>query len=254
MERRMGMIEPYYQEDGIILYCGDCREILLDLSDIALVVTSPPYDAEMEYEDWGDASEYARFIEIVVALLPKVLRDGGRVVWNVVNSITRRGEIVSPLLLNWNALDRHLTFRDKITWNQLNSENDTAWGSWASASAPFFRHQTESLLVYYKGKWQRGMGISDIPPKFFPDWTRDIWGISTARRNGHPCPYPQELADRVIRLLSFRDDTILDPFCGSGTTVVAAKQLGRRAVGIEIEEKYCEIAVKRLAQMQLEFK
>ena len=247
-------MKPYFEEDGITLFCGDCRDVLPTLGEeFGLVATSPPYDAGMEYENWKNGNHYRIFIRDCIRYLPGVLRESGRVAWNVVNSVTVRGEIVSPLLVSWNALEEYLTFRDKITWNQLNSENDTAWGSWASASAPYFRHQTESILIYYKGEWKKGVGESDISPKVFPDWTRDIWGIATARRNGHPCPYPIELANRMIRLFSFKTDAILDPFVGSGTTLVVAQQLGRKATGIETSEKYCEIAANRLRQKELRF-
>lgn len=229
---------------------GDCRNVLKQLPDecVDLVFTSPPYNAGMEYENWTDDAEYERFIGEVVASLPRVLKPAGRVVWNILGSITSHGRIYSPLLANWNHLNKHLKFRDFVVWNQLNSENDTAWGSWASASAPHFRHQCEIVLIYFKDEWKKGKGISDIDPKNFPNWTRDIWEISTAQRNGHPCPFPEALADRVIQMMSFVGDTILDPFAGSGTTCASAKKLKRNYIGIENNKKYCAIAERRLAQ------
>lgn len=229
---------------------ADCREVLRQMPEscVDLIVTSPPYNCNMEYENWADDKEYEGFIEQVIAELPRILKPTGRVVWNILGSITNHGRIYSPLLCNWNSLDKYLKFRDFLVWNQQNSENDTAWGSWASASAPHFRHQCEVILIYFKNEWKKGKGVSDIDPKNFPNWTRDIWEISTARRNGHPCPFPEELSDRAIQMMSFVGDIVLDPFCGSGTTCASAKKLKRNYIGIDNNKEYCVIAERRLAQ------
>jgi len=246
----------FYEDQWAKIYCGDCLEImpLMETESVDLVVTSPPYNAGKEYEHWENDNEYKKFIEDIVSLIPETLKQSGRVVWNILGSITSKGRIYSPLLVSWNSLDKKLKFRDFIIWNQMNSENDTAWGSWASASAPHFRHQCEILLIYFKETWVKGKGKSDIPPQSFPEWTRDIWSIPTARKEGHPAPFSIQLAVRSIKMFSFIKDLILDPFLGSGTTCVASKNLNRKSIGIEINPKYCEIAVRRLRQEVFDFR
>ena len=133
----------------------------------------------------------------------------------------------------------------------------TAWGSWASPSAPNLRGDWESVLVACKGGWER------IPPPDRTDWQdgvgdwqslcSTVWNLAPAHRDGHPAPFPVDLARRAIRLSTWPGETVFDPFAGSGTTLLAARQLGRRAVGIERSERYCELAVSRLAQTSFDF-
>lgn len=246
----------YYHEDNpsIDLYCGDCLEIMpyIEKESVDLVVTSPPYNVNKEYENWSSDEEYERFIDLCIGELPRILKPAGRVAWNILGSITAKGRIYSPLLPSWNSLEKCLKFRDFIIWNQLNSENDTAWGSWASASAPHFRHQCELILVYFKESWEKGKGKSDIPPQKFPEWTRDIWNIAVARREWrHPTPFPIKLAERIITLLTFINDSVLDPLVGSGTTLLSCKLLNRKGIGIEISEEYCKMAKQRLKNVPL---
>lgn len=212
-----------------------------------MAATSPPYNVNKEYESWDNDKEYEKFIDLCISELPRILKPAGRVVWNILGSITAKGRIYSPLLPSWNSLEKYLKFRDFIIWNQMNSENDTAWGSWASASAPHFRHQCELILVYFKEKWKKGRGKSDIPPQKFPEWTRDIWNIATARRRwGHPAPFPMKLIERIITMLTFIDDLVLDPFMGAGTVGVVATKLGRDYIGIDIKSDYIKMAEKRI--------
>lgn len=233
----------------ITLIYGDCLKRMdkLPAKSIDLIFTSPPYNVNKEYENWKDDKEYEYFIEESIGKLHRILKPAGRVVWNILGSITAKGRIYCPLLPSWNALHKNLKFRDFIIWNQMNSENDTAWGSWASASAPHFRHQCEILLVYFKEKWGKGKGKTDIPPKKFPEWTRDIWNVPTARKQRHPCPFSIQLAKRVVVMFSFVGDVVLDPFMGSGTTGVACKELSRYFIGIENNKEYYELAKKRIA-------
>lgn len=232
------------------IICGDCLDILKTIPEdsIDLIVTSPPYFAGQEYEKWKDIEEYISALDLWVFNLTRCLKDTGRVFWNVINSITQENINYPIALYSWMALEKYLKFRDKITWDKLNSQIDTAWGSYDSASAPFIRHKTESCFIYYKKIWKKGNGDSTIPSGIFPKLTIDLWPISTAKRQGHPCPYPKVLCSYAINLLSFKSDLILDPFSGSGTTAVVCKELGRRFIGIEIDANYCKIANNRLKQ------
>jgi site-specific DNA-methyltransferase (adenine-specific) len=134
-------------------------------------------------------------------------------------------------------------------WNEQNISRRTAWGSFASASAPYVIAPVEMIVILYKYTWRkRRKGISDITKEEFIQWTNGVWTFpgENPKRVGHPAPFPLELPRRCIKLFSFVGDIVLDPFVGSGTTVVAAYLLNRIGIGIDISRKYCEIAKKRL--------
>lgn len=253
--------KPYFQDDAAVIYCADNRDILplIPEKSVDLVVTSPPYNLEMEYEQSLTEQEYLDFINQVLIELHRTLCEGGRILWNVPNQIrvARNGHLWSPSIKTAGLLEKvGMQFFDIILWNQCYSDSATAWGSWLSPSAPFIRHQLEAVLVFYKEQWklQHGNG-TDLEPQQFMSLTKsELWDISPAKRNGHPCPYPEELAWKCMKLFSYQSSFILDPFLGSGTTAYCTKKLGRKCIGIEISEKYCEIAAKRLSQsvMRLE--
>jgi len=214
---------------------------------VDLVITSPPYNCGKEYESNKTNREYQQWLTKRIDELHRILPPKGRLIWNVVATITQNNIITPTGFLNYEVLSNKFNFRDIIIWNQLNSECDTAWGSWKSASSPYIRHQTEWILIFYKESWRKGKGISTIATNEFMSWTRDIWKMNCAsRKYKHPAPFPIEFGTRTLKMFSFIDDIILDPFCGSGTTCVAAKMLSRQYIGIDISEKYCEVARQRL--------
>ena len=141
--------------------------------------------------------------------------------------------------------------RGEIIWNKAGSASpSTAWGSWQSASNPILRDVHEYILIFSKGDYRReGKNkVNTITKEQFMEWTKSIWTMSaeSARRIGHPAPFSEELPYRLIQLLSFKDDIILDPFIGSGTTGVAALKSTRNFVGYEINADYIRLAEKRL--------
>ena len=241
------------------IYCGDCIEIIGEIPDntVDCVITSPPYCVGKEYEAELHIDTYEDFIYRVMCAIKRVLKDDGRICWNVPYQMYTKEMVkeVSQWAITYNALTRAgLCIRDNITWEQNNSDNDTAWGSFASASAPWLRHQTEAIIVAYNNQWKKQhKGISTITNAEFMKYVIDIWKMPTARRIGHPAPYPLELPNRCIKLFTYQNDLVLDPFAGSGTTCLAAKQLNRRYIGIDKIEKYCDIARERLSQTQIPF-
>lgn len=141
-------------------------------------------------------------------------------------------------------------YHSTIIWNEQNISRRTAWGSWLSAAAPYVIAPVEVIIVLYKKEWKKisGSRKSDITKKEFMEWTNGVWNFSgeSRKRVGHPAPFPVELPKRCIKLFSFVGDTILDPFLGSGSTLLACLQTGREGIGIDIDNKYCDLAKKRL--------
>ena len=224
-------------------------------NSIDLIITSPPYNVNKEYENFQSDEEYQDFINQSLKECYRVLKPDGRVCWNVVGTITAKGRIFSPLYVSMKGFEfANIKLRDIIVWDQLNSENDTAWGSWASASSPHLRHKTEFILIGFKEYWKKQTkGESDITRDEFLKLTLDIWQMptETSYRKYHPAPFPEILVANCLKLFSYKNDIILDPFAGTGTTLVVAKKLGRQYIGYEINKKYMTIINRRLAQEYL---
>lgn len=143
-------------------------------------------------------------------------------------------------------------YHSTIIWNEGNISRRTAWGSFASASAPYIIAPVELIVILYKKSWKKTSGSkkSDISPKEFMDWTNGIWTFQgeSKKKIGHPAPFPIELPMRCIKLFTFVGDTVLDPFMGSGTTLIAAYKSNRKSIGIDVDPEYCQLAKTRLAR------
>ena len=237
------------------IVCGDAFEVLKGFpsESIDLVITSPPYNLTKEYEEKLSEQKYSEFISNVLNELYRVLKIDGRICWNVPNQIrlNRDGKLWSPLIKTANIMEsKNLKFFDIIIWNQCYSDSATAWGSWKSPSAPFIRHQCESILVFYKIRWKKRGDKTDLTPIDFMKLTKsELWDISPETNRIHPAPFPEEIPLRCIKLFSFLEDIILDPFVGSGTTCFMARKLCRNYIGIDLNPAYVEMARKRIAQI-----
>jgi len=232
------------------IYCHtseDMREI--PDSSVALAFTSPPYNDGKEYDKDLDLRQYFTLIGRVATEVYRVLVPGGRYVINVAN-LGRKPYV--PLHAYFYAIHMSVGFlpAGEIIWRKGKGMNgNCAWGTWRSAKAPRLRDIHEYLLVFVKDDFSRpDSGVSDVSEEEFLLGTLSVWEIppESAKRVGHPAPFPVALADRVIALYSYKGDVVLDPFCGSGTTCVAAKQRGRHYVGYDIVPEYCELARRRL--------
>ena len=222
---------------------------------ISLAFTSPPYNVGKEYDDNVPLETYLALIRSVAAEVYRVLQPGGRYVVNIAN-LGRKPYI--PLHAYFYSVHMEAGFlpMGEIIWRKGKGANGScAWGSWRSARAPRLRDVHEYLLVFAKDGYSRPeRGQSDIERDEFMEATLSVWDIlpESAKRVGHPAPFPVELAARVIQLYSYVGDVVLDPFLGSGTTAVAAVTHGRQYVGFEIDANYYALAQQRLAQAHSE--
>lgn len=235
--------------DRIICASSEQMSAIPDHS-VHLMVTSPPYNVSKEYDEDFTLDEYRGFLNKVFGETHRVLVDGGRACVNIAN-VGRKPYIPLHAYILQDMLKLGFVMRGEIIWNKSSSAGpSTAWGSWKSASNPTLRDVHEYILIFSKGSYSRNghSGRSTISRDEFLEYTKSIWDFSaeSARRIGHPAPFPLELPRRLIQLYSFEEDVVLDPFAGSGTTCIAAREAGRHFIGYEKNESYARLAEERL--------
>lgn len=216
---------------------------------VHLMVTSPPYNVGKEYDEDLSLDEYLGLLKRVFKETYRVLVPGGRVCINIAN-LGRKPYI--PLHSYIIDLMNSLGFfmRGEIIWDKQNG-GGTAWGSWQSASNPVLRDQHEYILVFSKDSLGRANPEDrddTIKKEEFLEFTKSIWKFSSesAKKVGHPAPFPVELPYRCIQLYTFKQDVVLDPFIGVGTTAIASVKSERNFVGYDIDEEYVTKAKKRI--------
>jgi site-specific DNA-methyltransferase (adenine-specific) len=248
--------------------CADARR-MDDVADgsVALVVTSPPYFAGKAYEEElereGVPASYLEYLELlgdVFAECTKKLEPGGRIAVNVANLGRRPYRSLSADVIGILQDRLGLLLRGEVVWQKSEGASGScAWGSFRSAANPVLRDISERVVVASKGRFDRARSVrarraeglphaSTLSTEDFMALTLDVWTIpaESARRVGHPAPFPVELPEQLIRLYTFVDDLVLDPFMGSGTTLVAAARLGRRYVGYDTDAAYVALARRRV--------
>ncbi len=240
---------PKELENKFILGSAENMKELPDNS-VHLMITSPPYNVSKEYDEDLSLKEYLQLLENSFKETFRVLVNGGRACINVAN-LGRKPYIPLSDYISKMMIDIGFNMRGEIIWNKAASASpSTAWGSWQSAANPILRDIHEYILVFSKGDYKREKGKkgNTITKEQFMEWTKSIWTINaeSARRIGHPAPFPEELPYRLIQLYSFKGDIILDPFMGSGTTALAAIKSDRKFVGYDISKEYIDLAEKRL--------
>ena len=235
------------------IYCQSAEQIPLPDQSVALAFTSPPYNVGKDYDVDLSLKDYLGFIQRVGREVYRVLQPGGRYVINIAN-VGRKPYI--PLHAFFYQAHMELGFlpMGEIIWQKGKGANQNcAWGSWKSAKAPRLRDLHEYLLVFARDAFTRpDKGESDISSAEFMESTLSLWQVQpeSARKVGHPAPFPVELAARVIKLYSYVGDVVLDPFAGSGTTCLAAKIHQRHYVGLDISPEYCALANDRLEAIE----
>ncbi|MDR1654966.1 MAG: site-specific DNA-methyltransferase, partial [Treponema sp.] len=224
-------------------------------NSLHLMITSPPYNVSKEYDDDLSLKEYLDLLKNAFSETYRVLINGGRACINVAN-LGRKPYIPLSDFISKMMIEIGFNMRGEIIWNKAASASpSTAWGSWQSAANPILRDIHEYILIFSKGSYRRERSKEEmlekqntITKEQFMEWTKSIWSMNaeSARRIGHPAPFPEELPNRLIQLYSFTNDIILDPFMGSGTTAVAAKKAKRNFIGYDINEEYTELANNRI--------
>ena len=224
-------------------------------ASIDLVITSPPYNVDIPYNSHNDRGSYEEYLDFSrkwIRRCHKILRDDGRFCLNIPLDKNKGGQQSVGADLTTITKGEGFSYHSTIIWNEGNISRRTAWGSWLSASAPYVIAPVELIVVLYKNTWKKtsGSGLSDITRDEFMTWTNGLWTFNGERKSriGHPAPFPVELPLRCMKLFSFVGDTVLDPFMGSGSTLVAASRCNRKGIGIEIDPGYCVLAKERIEQ------
>ena len=229
-------------------------------NSLHLMITSPPYNVSKEYDNDLSLNEYLNLLKNCFAETYRILVDGGRACINIAN-IGRKPYIPLSDYVSKIMIEIGFNMRGEIIWNKSAGAGiSTAWGSFQSASNPILRDVHEYILIFSKGNYKRERDKNEkelrkdnITKEEFIEWTKSVWTMNTesAKRIGHPAPFPEELPNRLIKLFSFTNDIVIDPFMGSGTTAIAAIKNNRNFVGYEINKEYINLANNRILNLKI---
>jgi len=241
---------PTEYENKIIAGSSERMAEIPDHS-LHLMVTSPPYNVTKEYDDDLTLQEYLQMLRNVFTEAYRVLVYGGRACINVAN-LGRKPYIPLSDYISKIMIETGFLMRGEIIWVKgAGAGVSMAWGSFQSASNPVLRDTHEYILVFSKGAFGRKKCAgkeNTISKEQFMEWTKSVWSMSpeSARKVGHPAPFPVELPYRLIQLYTYTDDIVLDPFMGSGSSALAARKAGRKYIGYETDPQYVKLAEDRL--------
>jgi site-specific DNA-methyltransferase (adenine-specific) len=260
------VVEPYAIVQPFVH--GDARHMdAIADGSVALVVTSPPYYAGKAYEEEleraGVPSSYREYLELLAAVFAECARKlepGGRIAVNVANLGRKPFRNLAADVTRILQDDLKLLLRGEVVWRKgEGAAGNCAWGSFRSPANPVLRDTTERVVIASKGRFDRALSRSERERRSLPfennigadefmAATLDVWDIppESARRVSHPAPFPIELPARLIELYTYENDLVLDPFMGSGSTLVAAARHKRRFVGYDLDEAYVKIAELRV--------
>lgn len=232
---------------------ADARNLPIESESVHLVVTSPPYNVGMEYDTHDDSmstEEYREFTKAWMTEAVRILVDGGRMCINIANTGRKPYTRLNDIIAN-TGLDLGLIIRGEAIWYKGNAicRGSTAWGSFKDATNPVSRDCHEYIEIF--SKKTRALDCSGFPA---PDITRtefanavnSVWEIPPTNSSWHPAPFPIEIPTRCVKLYTRPGMTVLDPFCGTGTTLLAAKRLKRKYIGADISKEYVQRAISRL--------
>lgn len=245
--------DPLIVPQHVRIEVADARSMPLDDGSVHLIVTSPPYGVDRPYAGQGDvaAGDWPGFMHDWLLEAYRVAADHGRLALNVPLDTSRGGFRPTYAQAVQMAESAGWEYRSTIVWFDDQLGKSTARGSMDSAASPYIYAGAEMIALFSKGDWKRESGQrSDLNHQDWLDWTNGVWRFmgETQAWEGHPAPFPFELPRRLIRLLSFPGDVVLDPFVGSGTTMLAAAQLQRQAVGFDRSSQYVASALRRVVK------
>ena len=237
------------------IVCADSLDYLKTLPDncIDIIITSPPYNFGLDYENHNDTSHWDQYYDMLFKIFKeciRVLKYGGRFVVNVqplYSDYIPTHHIISSFFIQ-----QKMIWKGEIIWEKNNYNcKYCSWGSWKSPASPYLKYTWEFVEVFCKGNLKKPGSKEniDINEEEFKQWVVAKWSIAPERNMkeyGHPAMFPEQLVERVLKLFSYKNDVVLDPFNGAGTTTVVAKRLHRRYLGIDISREYCDTALKRL--------
>ncbi|MCX7861981.1 MAG: site-specific DNA-methyltransferase [Bacteroidales bacterium] len=242
-----------HHKKSLLLNEDALNKNIFDEEIFDLIITSPPYNVDIKYNSHHDDLNYEEYLIFSEQWMQNCFRWAKkqcRFCLNIPLDKNKGGQRSVGADLTILAQKVGWKYHSTIIWNEGNISRRTAWGSWLSATAPYVISPVELIVVLYKDEWKKTFGskISDITKKEFMDWTNGLWTFNgeSKKRIGHPAPFPLELPFRCIKLFSYIDDIIFDPFVGSGTTLIAANNTNRYSIGLEIDKKYCGLAKQRI--------
>lgn len=243
-----------------MIFCKSSQNMVeLPENSVHLMVTSPPYNVGKEYDQDITLKEYLDFLNQIWREVYRVLVPGGRACINIAN-LGRKPYIPLHAFIIQGMLEIGYLMRGEIIWNKASSSSgSTAWGSWCSPSNPTLRDVHEYILIFSKSGFSRknpNKRKATISRDDFLELTKSVWTFPavSARKIGHPAPFPVELPQRLVQLYTFEGEVVLDPFMGSGQTAIAALNTNRHYVGYDVDVEYVNLAEKRIKQFILEFK
>ena len=239
---------------------GSCENMKdIPNNSLHLMITSPTYNVSKEYDNDLSLNEYLDLLKNCFTETYRVLVNGGRACINIAN-VGRKPYIPLSDYVSKIMIEIGFNMRGEIIWNKSAGAGiSTAWGSFQSASNPILRDVHEYILIFSKGNYKRERDKNEkefrydnISKEEFIEWTKSVWTMNPerAKRIGHPAPFPEELPNRLIKLFSFTNDIVIDPFMGSGTTAIAATKNNRNFVGYEINEEYINLANNRIENLK----
>ena len=247
---------------------GKCEDVIpsLENGSLDLITTSPPYNVDLgnnkynknPYNQYNDNKKHQDYIgwlkDIFKALYPK-LKSGGRVAINIGDG--KNGRVPTHVdIIHFMTYDLRYLPIANIVWNKSQISNRTSWGSFKSPSCPSFPKPFEYIMVFAKENIKlQYKGETNLTNKEFIDWAFALWNIkpeTNMKKIGHPAMFPVDIPYRLIKMLTWKDATVFDPFNGAGTTGVACRMLKRKYIGVEISKRYCEISENRIKDTKVD--
>ena len=239
---------------------GNCLKIFpkLPRECVDLVITSVPYNTGHPYDVYKDNKKYANYMKMLAKVfggMYPVLKKGGRIALNIGDQgngkVHTHADIAQFMVHELGYLQM-----TTLIWEKQNTSRRTAWGSFQSPKNPSFPTPFEYVMIFAKESYSlQEDGKTDLTKEEFIDWSMAMWKFprkdykeSTYLINNkiHPAPFPEMLPTRLIKMLSWIGATVMDPMCGSGTTLVAAKKLSRNYIGIDLSKNYTDYAQNKL--------